>query len=95
MTRLVPIAAALAALIGLLFLPDADRGELAVLASYEAVLEGEVIGADGEARPLGQVLLTGPARLPATPERPARFLLGGVRLGQRPVVLALETESTL
>ena len=80
MTRLVPIAAALAALIGLLFLPDADRGELAVLASYEAALEGEVIGADGEARPLGQVLLTGPARLPATPERPARFLLGGVRL---------------
>ncbi len=82
MTRLLPLLVALAALVGVFFLPRAERGELAVLAAYEAVLEAETQPEAPGTDPLtlGRLWLQGPARLPAEGDRPARFLLGGVRL---------------
>ncbi len=80
MTRLIPFAVALAALVGVFFLPSGSRASLGVLSAYEAVLEAEVPGEDGApARPLHEVWFDTEAFRPATETEPAKFLLGGVR----------------
>jgi len=80
MSRLLPFAIALTALVGVFFLPPGSRAELGVLAAYQALLDAEMADPDGEGTlAVHEAWLASDAFVPAAGEQPARLLLGGVR----------------